>query len=96
MLIIAGYLEVDPEQRDAFITAHEDLLRRGRQAPGCLDLAITPDPLNRDRIYNFERWESREQLEEWRAVANAPNTEIAIKDANVMEYSVADMRPPFG
>lgn len=96
MFIIAGYLEVDPEQRDAFVAAHLDLLRRGRQAPGCLDLAITPDPLNPGRIYNFERWESREDIDAWRAVANAPDTGIAIHDGNVMEYSVADVRPPFG
>ncbi len=96
MFIIAGYLEVDPGQRDAFVAAHQDLLRRGRQAPGCLDLAITPDPLHPGRVYNFERWESREHIDAWRAVADAPDTGIAVRDSNVMEYRVTDARPPFG
>lgn len=96
MLIIAGYLEVDADQRDAFVAAHHDLARRARQAAGCLDLAITADPLDATRVNNFERWESREHLNAWREVAAAPATGIAIKSDYVMEYGVADVRPVFG
>lgn len=46
MLIIAGYLEIGANRRDEFVAAHHDLLERGRAAPGCLDLAISADPLN--------------------------------------------------
>lgn len=95
MLIIAGHLEVDPNQRDAFVAAHHDLLRRGREAPGCLDLAISADPLNPARVNNFEHWESREHLNAWREVAAAPDTGIAIISDSVMEYSVAGVRPVF-
>ncbi|WP_066951086.1 putative quinol monooxygenase [Microtetraspora fusca] len=95
-MIIAGYLEVDADQRDAFVAAHHDLVRRARQAPGCLDLAITADPLDPARVNNFERWESREHLNAWREVAAAPDAGIAIKNDYVMEYSVADVRPVFG
>ncbi len=59
MLIIAGWLEVDADRRDEYVTAHHDLLRRGREAPGRLDLAISADALDPRRINNFERWESR-------------------------------------
>jgi len=96
MLIIAGHEEVDPQQRDAFVAAHHDLIRRAREAPGCLDLAITADPLDPARVNNFERWESRESLDAWREVAAPPDTGISIKSDSVMEYSVADVRPPFG
>ncbi len=96
MLIIAGYLEVDTDRRDDYVAAHRDLLRRGREAPGCLDLAISADPLNPKRVNNFERWESREHLDAWRDAAAAPDTGIAINGGDIMEYSVADARPPFG
>ena len=96
MLIIAGYLEVDPKRRDEFVAAHQDLLRRGRAAPGCLDLAISADPLNPSRVNNFERWESREHLDAWRKVAAAPDTGISIMNGSMMEYRVVDERPPFG
>ncbi|GGS48973.1 putative quinol monooxygenase [Actinokineospora fastidiosa] len=96
MVIIAGHVEVDPGERDAFVEAHRDLVRRARRAPGCLDLVIAADPLDRGRVNNFERWESRAALDAWRAVASAPDTGIAIVADRVMEYTVADVRPPFG
>ena len=56
MWIIAGYVTVDEGKRDAFVEAHRDLITRARQAPGCLDVAITADPVDPRRIYNYERW----------------------------------------
>lgn len=95
MLIIAGHVDVDVDERDAYVAAHLDLVRRARQAPGCLDVAITADPVDPARVNNFERWESREHLDAWRAVAAAPETGISLKDVHVMMYGVADVRPPF-
>lgn len=95
MLIIAGHLEVDAGERDRFVASHEDLLRRGRTAPGCLDLAITADSLDPTRVNTFERWESREQLGAWRAVADAPETGISVRSDHVMLYAVGDVRSPF-
>jgi hypothetical protein len=34
MWIIAGYITVDEDQRDAYVEAHRDLVTRARQAPG--------------------------------------------------------------
>lgn len=96
MLIIAGHLQVDANRRDEFVAAHHDLLRRGRAAPGCLDPAISVDPLNPARVNNFERWESREHLDAWRKVAAAPDTGISVTSDDMMKYSVEDGRPPFG
>ena len=36
-----------------------DLVTRARDAPGCLDLAITADSVGPARINNFDLWESR-------------------------------------
>ena len=95
MLIIAGYVEVDPNRRDEYVAAFADLVARARQAPGCLDVAITADPLEPARVYTFERWESRETLDAWRKVAHAPDPGIDFVTAHVMEYTVTDERPPF-
>jgi quinol monooxygenase YgiN len=96
MVIIAGHLEVDAGDRDQYVTAHEDLVRRARRAPGCLDLAITTDALDPTRVDNFERWQSVEHLDAWRAVAHAPDTGITVRSVAVMMYVVSDVRPPFG
>ena len=55
MWIIAGHVKVDDDKRDMYVAAHRDLIRRARQAPGCLDVAITADPVDPGRINNFER-----------------------------------------
>jgi quinol monooxygenase YgiN len=96
MVIIAGHEIVDATDRDRYVHAHQDLVRRARQAPGCLDVAITADPLDPGRVNNFERWESEEHLDAWRAVADAPDTGIDVGHVDVMMYVVSDVRPPFG
>lgn len=95
MWIIAGYVTVDPSERATYVEAFRDLIKRARQAPGCLDVAITPDPAEPDRVYNYERWESWDAIEAWRQVADAPDPGVKISDVHVMAYEVAAERPPF-
>ena len=96
MVIIAGHAELDAADRDRYVTAHQDLVRRARQAAGCLDAAITADALDPARVDVFERWQSEEDLDAWRAVADAPETGITLGRVDVMMYVVSDVRPPFG
>ena len=95
MWIIAGHEILDAGKRDAYVSAHVDLVRRARQAPGCLDVAITADPVDPRRINSYERWESWDAIEAWRAVAAAPDTDIEISGGEVMAYEIAATRPPF-
>jgi quinol monooxygenase YgiN len=95
MWIIAGHVKVDADERDAWVAAHHDLIKRARQAPGCLDVAITADPLDPERINNFERWESWDAIEAWRKVAMAPDTGVAMRNVEVMAYEISSERPPF-
>jgi quinol monooxygenase YgiN len=94
MLIIAGHIEVDPDRRDQVVAALQDLVRRAREAPGCLDIAVTADPLDPSRVYNVERWESTEQLHAFRAVADAPDIG-EIRGDHVRLYDVTGERSPF-
>ncbi|RJQ71702.1 antibiotic biosynthesis monooxygenase [Pseudonocardiaceae bacterium YIM PH 21723] len=95
MLIIAGFVEVPEAQRDSYVAAFRDLLDRARRAPGCLDGAITADPLNPARVNVYERWESWDHVHAWRAVANAPDLDIPFLTADVQAYEIANVRPPF-
>ena len=67
-VIAAGWVTVDPKKSDAVVESFKDLILRARSAPGCLDLAITADPIDPSRINNFEFWQSEEALNAWRAV----------------------------
>jgi len=95
MLIIAGSVQVAPERRDALVAGFADLVRRAREAPGCLDVAITADSVDPGRINNLERWESQEHLDAWRAVAHAPDIGPEMLSVDVGLFDVSGERPPF-
>jgi quinol monooxygenase YgiN len=95
MLIIAGHVEVAPERRDEIVAEFEDLVRRAREAPGCLDVAVTADSVDPRRINNLERWESQEHLDQWRRVAHAPDLGGEMTAVHVSLFDAANERPPF-
>jgi quinol monooxygenase YgiN len=95
MLIIAGHVRVRPERRDALVAEFADLVRRSREAPGCLDVAVTADSVDPARINNYERWESAEHLDAWRAAAHAPDVGEEMLAVDVSLYDAANQRPPF-
>jgi uncharacterized protein (TIGR03118 family) len=45
-VIVAGWYTVDPKRRDEVVENFKDLVLRARSAPGCLDFAITADPVD--------------------------------------------------
>ena len=66
MLIVAGHLELDPADRDAHVRASAQAVCLARQAPGCLDFAVSADPVDLARVNVYERWASPEDLEAFR------------------------------
>ena len=62
MIILTGWVEVDPQRRDAALEAGKPHMEATRAWPGCLDYVWSADPLNDKRIYVYERWESEETL----------------------------------
>ncbi|MCZ7415002.1 MULTISPECIES: putative quinol monooxygenase [unclassified Streptomyces] len=95
-VIIAGWLDVAPQERDRLVEAHRELVVAGRGQPGCLDLAISADPTAPGRVRLFEHWESQETLDAWRAVAPQPSVPVEIGHAEVFKHEVARSGPPFG
>jgi len=73
MIIIAGHMLVGPDQRDAHVAAHRDLVARARAVGGCLHIAITADSVEPDRINYAEVWRDADALDQWRGQANAPH-----------------------
>lgn len=94
MVIIAGNLHVAPEVRDVWIEAHRDVVERARSAPGCIDLHISADLVDKGRVNLFEQWESEDALEAWREVADPP-PRPQILAGSVQKYLVSSSGPPF-
>lgn len=63
MIIISGTVDVDPSRRGAALEAAEVHMKATRELEGCLDYVWSADPLTPGRIYVYERWASRENLE---------------------------------
>ena len=57
MLIIAGKLYVAKADRDRFVEGHRDVVAKSREADGCLDVAISPDLIEDNRVNMFELWD---------------------------------------
>jgi quinol monooxygenase YgiN len=91
MLIISGYLVLDPADRDAHVIASVGAVRLARQAPGCLDFAVSADPVDPNRVNVFERWAGREHLDAFRASGD-PNDQTVdfsrIRRFEIEQYSV--------
>lgn len=64
-IIVAGWMDYEPDDRDTMLKALAELGRRTRAAePGCLDYAMTADPDDERRIRVYERWVSQQALDE--------------------------------
>ena len=97
MVIVAGHVTVEPQQREAYLAGCVSIVRRSRSLAGCLDFAISADLIDPGRVNLFEQWESQEALETARS--NAPSNEHfveAMLSVSVAEYDIADARPLFG
>ena len=46
MVIVAGHMTVDPEQRESYPAGCTSVVEKARRADGCLDFAITADLLD--------------------------------------------------
>ncbi|MEU8300831.1 antibiotic biosynthesis monooxygenase family protein [Micromonospora sp. NPDC048909] len=94
MLIVAGSLYVDPAGRDAYLASCLDTVRQARSAPGCVDFAVSPDPVEPGRINVYERWESEEQLLAFRGAGPAEEQTVAILGAEVHRYLISAVEAP--
>ena len=84
MIIIAGHsLARNAEERDASVAAFAKLVERARKRDGCLDFAISADPVDPERTNLFECWRDQDSLNAWRKVARgpkvAPKRETSVK-----------------
>ncbi|WP_250280997.1 MULTISPECIES: antibiotic biosynthesis monooxygenase family protein [unclassified Frankia] len=92
MVIVAGHVVVDPQQRESYLVDCVNVVEQARRASGCLDFSITADLVDSGRIVIFERWESQAAVEAFRGSGPSNEQSAAILAALVAEYDVADVR----
>lgn len=94
MLIVAGTLYVDPVERDDYLATCVEIVKQARSAPGCVDFAISADLVEPGRINVYERWESEEQLLDFRASGPEPEQQVAIVGAEVHRFRIIEVESP--
>jgi quinol monooxygenase YgiN len=92
MLIVAGHIIVDPEQRAQYLAGCVEVVEQARCTPRCLDFSITADLIDPGRIDIFERWQSRVAVETFRGSGPSAEQAAAMLSASVAEYEIEDVR----
>lgn len=94
MLIIAGSLEVVPNDRDDYVAACKEIVESARSAEGCLDFTISADPVDPARVNVYERWESVEEVEAFRGTGPDPGLSDRIVGADVVKFRISGTEDP--
>ena len=79
MVIVAGHITVDAEQRESYLAGCMSVAEKARRADGCLDFAITADLLDKT----------------FRSSGPSNKQRAAMLSVSVAEYDIADVRPLF-
>jgi len=93
MIIIAGYTLTEVQNRNQAVAAHAEMLARARRCDGCIDIAISADAIDAERINTFELWRDQAALDAWRKIANPPKLER--RETRVKLYRTDKAESPF-
>lgn len=96
MIVVTGHLVVDPAERDRVLALSLSSVQEARRNPACLDFAVSPDPVDPERVNVAERWESRAALQAFRGAGPAGELASLIRDARVEEHEVSGAAPGVG
>ena len=98
-IIVAGWMDYEPGDRDTMLKALAELGRQTRAAePGCLDYAMTADPDDERRIRVYEHWTSQQALDEHFTTPHIKDFRAAVAGltrvgVSLTAHSVAASRP---
>lgn len=91
MIIVAGSLQVAADARDAYVAECVVVVEQARTAPGCLDFAISADPVHPGRVNIFERWEREQALLDFRGSGQSDDQSAAIESAEMARYEISSV-----
>lgn len=92
MVIVAGHIIVDPNERTSYLAGCVDVVQAARRAAGCLDFAISADVVDSGRINIFERWDCQASVDAFRGSGPSDEQGAAMLSAEMAEFDVAGTR----
>ena len=61
-IVVAGYIDVTPEKREATLRDAKPYIEAALNEPGCIAYDWSADPFNPKRIQVFEEWTGEKEL----------------------------------
>lgn len=93
MLIVSGWLRVEPGERQTYLEGCVAVVEAARAADGCLDFVLGADLVDPGRITVYERWSSEQQLLAFRGSGPDGEQQAQILDADVRRYEISAEGP---
>ena len=90
MIIIAGHALRDASKRDAAVAAFAEMIGQARKQDGCIDFAISADPVDPERSNIFECWRDEDAWKAWRKVAKGPRGRARETHVNLYRSDTAE------
>ncbi len=90
MIVVSGWLRIEPGMRDAYLDGCRPVIAAARAAPGCIEFHLGSDPHDPERVVVLEQWNSAEDVERFRS-SDGPQPEHlhSIVDAHVEQHEIA-------
>ena len=92
-LVVAGWLRVDPAERDAYVAACRSVVRLAASTPGCSAFSITADSVDDGLVLVHERWDDEAALLAFRDLPDDGTVLPDVLDADVRRYTVLEVGP---
>ncbi len=94
MLIVAGTIQVDPEQREAVLAAVAPMVEATRAEAGCRAYVFSPDPGDPAVVQLFELWDDQAALDahfasDHMAAWQARAADLPIRGRDITKYLVS-------
>ena len=98
MVIVSGWIDFVPEDRDRALAAFAVVVAKSREEPGCIDYVFTPDPDVPGRVRVFEHWDRDASLEEHLQLPHVQELRAALSGLtrigrSMTHHTVASSRP---
>lgn len=96
MIIIAGYIEINPEDRETFLRSRQEAIARSRLEDGCIEYTFSADSSDSSRVRVFEIWESAQQLDvhlDRRSLTGKEAPVVTPRARELLQYEVSSSGP---
>ena len=98
MLVVAGFIRIDPSCRKAAVKAAKVAMKGTRQEPGCISYTFSADLEDESLFHVFEQWKNQAALDEHFQQAHMVDFQktlasLGVVDMQVRRYAIAQIGP---